>query len=108
MSAGQSAERRAYFAGRRTARASLGEIARQQNKKSISCPHAANRIKAFTPDKLAGAPASFTTRDWKGKEVAEGSKMRVQAYADDCTGCGVCVGQCPAAAKGALSMVSAQ
>ncbi|MBQ9817782.1 MAG: pyruvate:ferredoxin (flavodoxin) oxidoreductase, partial [Proteobacteria bacterium] len=49
---------------------------------SISCPHAAIRIKAFTPDKLAGAPASFTTRDWKGKEVAEGSKMRVLVYAD--------------------------
>ena len=33
-----------------------------------------------------------------------GSKMRVQVFPDDCTGCGVCVTQCPAAAKGALSM----
>ena len=30
--------------------------------------------------------------------------MRVQVFPDDCTGCGVCVTQCPAAAKGALSM----
>ena len=71
---------------------------------SISCPHAAIRIKAFKPEALAGAPASFATREWKGKEVEAGSQMRVQVYADDCTGCGVCVGQCPAAAKGALKM----
>ena len=30
--------------------------------------------------------------------------MRIQVYAEDCTGCGVCVSQCPAAAKGALKM----
>ena len=71
---------------------------------SISCPHAAIRIKTFLPDQIKDAPASFTSRDWKGKEVPEGSKMRVQVFADDCTGCGVCVTQCPAAAKGALKM----
>ena len=71
---------------------------------SISCPHAAIRIKTFLPEAAANAPASFTTRDWKGKEVPAGSKMRIQVYADDCTGCGVCVAQCPAAAKGALKM----
>ncbi len=71
---------------------------------SISCPHAAIRIKAVKPELLAGKPDSFTTREWKGKEVEAGSQMRVQVYADDCTGCGVCVNTCPAAAKGALSM----
>ena len=71
---------------------------------SISCPHAAIRIKAFKPEALKGAPESFTTREWKGKEVEEGSLMRIQVYAEDCTGCGVCVSQCPAAAKGALKM----
>ncbi len=71
---------------------------------SLSCPHAAIRIKAVKPELLEGKPASFTTREWKGKEVEAGSQMRVQVYADDCTGCGVCVNSCPAAAKGALSM----
>ncbi|MBO5753734.1 MAG: pyruvate:ferredoxin (flavodoxin) oxidoreductase, partial [Proteobacteria bacterium] len=71
---------------------------------SISCPHAAIRIKTFKPEAIADAPATFTTREWKGKEVEAGSQMRIQVYADDCTGCGVCVGQCPAAAKGALKM----
>ena len=71
---------------------------------SVSCPHAAIRIKAVKPELLEGKPASFTTREWKGKEVEAGSQMRIQVYADDCTGCGVCVNVCPAAAKGALSM----
>jgi len=71
---------------------------------TISCPHAAIRIKAFSADAVKDAPASFKTREWRGREVEAGSLLRIQIFPDDCTGCGVCVSQCPAAAKEAIKM----
>lgn len=72
---------------------------------TISCPHAAIRVKAFAPDAVKDAPDTFKTRVWTGKEVEAGSLMRIQVYADDCVGCGVCVSQCPTANKGTLAML---
>ena len=70
---------------------------------SLVCPHAAIRMKVYDADKLAGAPEGFKSADAKGKEYA-GMKATVQVFPEDCTGCGLCVGFCPAAAKGALTM----
>jgi len=65
---------------------------------SLSCPHAAIRMKAFDPSLLDRAPAGFKSADWKGKEYP-GYKMCIQVAPDDCTGCGLCVDVCPAKDK---------
>lgn len=65
---------------------------------SLVCPHAAIRMKAIDPEQLKGAPETFVTMDWKGKEYP-GKKTRVQVAPDDCTGCGLCVNTCPAKSK---------
>ena len=59
-----------------------------------ACPHAAIRTKLFEADTLKNAPASFNAID--AKPNANGEKFKVQVYCNDCTGCGVCLDQCPA------------
>jgi len=65
---------------------------------TVVCPHAVIRAKAYDPKFLAKAPASFQSADYKTKEF-EGWKFTIQASAEDCTGCGLCVQQCPAKSK---------
>ncbi|MEI6971454.1 MAG: pyruvate:ferredoxin (flavodoxin) oxidoreductase [bacterium] len=65
---------------------------------SLVCPHAAIRVKAYTPDKLTSAPATFKSMDARGKGF-EGMKYTVQVAPEDCTGCGVCVENCPGREK---------
>jgi pyruvate-ferredoxin/flavodoxin oxidoreductase len=65
---------------------------------SLVCPHAAIRMKAYDPAVLTGAPTSFVSVEWKGKEYP-GHRFTVQVFPDDCTGCGVCVDVCPARDK---------
>ena len=67
---------------------------------SLVCPHAAIRVKAYDADQLDKAPAAFKSVDAKGKDFA-GMKFTVQVAAEDCTGCGACVEQCPAKEKDA-------
>lgn len=57
-----------------------------------ACPHAVIRTKLIAPEDLKGAPAAFNTIDAK---PGDGEKFKVQVYCEDCTGCGVCVDQCP-------------
>jgi pyruvate-ferredoxin/flavodoxin oxidoreductase len=70
---------------------------------ALVCPHAAIRIKAFSSDDLAQAPAGFPSRPWKGRELTEREgedwSMTIQVLPDDCTGCAVCVDVCPAKSK---------
>jgi len=65
---------------------------------TMVCPHAAIRMKAFDKALLAKAPATFKSADYKTKEF-EGAKCTIQVAAEDCTGCGLCVQQCPAKNK---------
>ncbi len=65
---------------------------------TVVCPHAVIRAKAYDPKHLAKAPAAFKSADYKTKEF-EGWKFTIQASAEDCTGCGLCVQQCPAKSK---------
>ncbi len=58
-----------------------------------ACPHAAIRTKLFETDTMESAPATFNAVD--AKPSANGEKFKVQVYCNDCTGCGVCVDQCP-------------
>jgi pyruvate-ferredoxin/flavodoxin oxidoreductase len=65
---------------------------------SLVCPHASIRTKVIDPAFLGKAPAGFETTDYKGKEFP-GWKFAVQTAPDDCTGCGLCVTNCPAKDK---------
>ena len=67
---------------------------------SFICPHATIRIKAYEEAALSGAPSTFKSADAKGKDF-KGMKFTVQCAPEDCTGCGACVVQCPAAEKDA-------
>lgn len=57
-----------------------------------ACPHAVIRTKLIATEDLKNAPATFKTLDAK---PGDGEKFKVQIYCEDCTGCGVCVDQCP-------------
>ncbi len=59
-----------------------------------ACPHAAIRTKLVEKENLANAPESFNTIE--AKPNANGEHFKVQVYCNDCTGCGVCIDQCPA------------
>ena len=59
-----------------------------------ACPHAAIRTKLVEKENLANAPESFNTIE--AKPNANGEHFKVQVYCKDCTGCGVCLDQCPA------------
>jgi pyruvate-ferredoxin/flavodoxin oxidoreductase len=60
---------------------------------SLYCPHATIRMKAYDESALANAPATFKSTD--GKAQIKGKKFTVQVAPEDCTGCGVCVQNCP-------------
>lgn len=74
------------------------------NQCSMVCPHACIRPFLATEEQLKDAPASYITKDARGKDVA-GYKYRMQLSPLDCTGCGNCADICPAKEK-ALVMVS--
>ena len=59
-----------------------------------ACPHAAIRTKLAEKESLENAPASFNTIE--AKPNLNGERMKVQVFCEDCTGCGVCLNQCPA------------
>ena len=65
---------------------------------AISCPHAAIRVKAVPAAEFDGAPASVKSKEYRDK-ANPGLRYIVQTAPDDCTGCGVCVDQCPARSK---------
>ena len=67
-------------------------------KCAIVCPHATIRMKIFTPEAVAGAPAEFLDKTFRSKDL-EGHRLTIQVAPDDCTGCGVCVDVCPAKSK---------
>ena len=74
------------------------DICIQCGRCSLVCPHAAIRVKAYDPKYLQNAPKTFKSADAKGKEFA-GMKFTVQVAPEDCTGCGLCVANCPAQEK---------
>ncbi|MGD0057989.1 MAG: pyruvate:ferredoxin (flavodoxin) oxidoreductase [Verrucomicrobiia bacterium] len=70
----------------------------QCGKCAMVCPHAVIRAKAYEPNVLGSAPATFKAvdardRDWKGL------KFTIQVAPEDCTGCALCVDVCPAKNK---------
>ena len=67
-------------------------------KCAIVCPHATIRLKAYTADAVADAPAGFLTKSFRSRELDD-HQLTVQVAPDDCTGCGICVDVCPAKDK---------
>jgi len=74
------------------------DICIQCGQCSLFCPHAAIRVKAYDKKYLEDVPKTFKSADAKGKDFA-GMKFTVQVAPEDCTGCGACVANCPAAEK---------
>jgi pyruvate-ferredoxin/flavodoxin oxidoreductase len=62
------------------------------------CPHACIRLKAYKPELLKKAPATFKSADARGKEF-DGMKATLQVAPEDCTGCGACINICPVKSK---------
>ncbi len=65
---------------------------------ALVCPHAAIRLKVYDPSELEGAPDSFQSKPWKGRDF-DGLNTTIQVAPEDCTGCAVCVNVCPAKSK---------
>ncbi len=71
-----------------------------------ACPHSALRLKAFHEEALAGAPEGFMAVEAKSAAYKRhGGMLAIQCSTEDCTGCGLCVTNCPAASRGALKLV---
>ncbi|MBL4615650.1 MAG: pyruvate:ferredoxin (flavodoxin) oxidoreductase [Magnetovibrio sp.] len=73
----------------------IEELCIQCNKCALVCPHSAIRVKAYDQSALDGAPASFKSMKYKGREFGETATYSVQVAAEDCTGCKLCVMVCP-------------
>lgn len=70
----------------------------QCGKCVMVCPHAAIRMKVYSPTELHEAPATFKAVDARYKEFP-GMKYTLQVSPEDCTGCTLCVEACPATAR---------
>ena len=70
-------------------------------KCTLVCPHAAIRMKVYSPELLVGAPQGFQHKEWKSKEQP-GMVMTIQVAPDDCNGCGTCADYCPAHSRSAV------
>ncbi len=78
----------------------------QCGKCSMLCPHAVIRIKALTEQQAQQArDKGVTVVPMKTPELGQNMYFTINISPADCTGCGVCVKNCPV---GALSMVPAR
>lgn len=70
----------------------------QCGKCAFVCPHAVIREKVYEPALLKDAPPTFKSIDAKFKELPD-MKFTIQVAPEDCTGCSLCVENCPAKDK---------
>ncbi|HEX2856934.1 MAG TPA: pyruvate:ferredoxin (flavodoxin) oxidoreductase [Propionibacteriaceae bacterium] len=61
---------------------------------SFVCPHAVIRSKYYPGSALEGAPATFESASLDATGLPD-TRYTLQVYAEDCTGCGLCVEACP-------------
>lgn len=61
---------------------------------NLVCPHSAIRTKRYPKKTLENAPKGFASADLRGKNT-EDESFTIQIYNQDCTGCGLCVQNCP-------------
>jgi pyruvate-ferredoxin/flavodoxin oxidoreductase len=62
---------------------------------SIVCPHAVIRSASYDAEALDGAPEGFQSAPANARGYP-GARFTLQFHVEDCTGCGVCVENCPA------------
>jgi len=61
---------------------------------AVVCPHSVIRAKYYDADRLAEVPAEFKAAPINARGYPD-SRYTLQIYVEDCTGCGVCVENCP-------------
>ncbi|HEX9897683.1 MAG TPA: pyruvate:ferredoxin (flavodoxin) oxidoreductase, partial [Candidatus Methylomirabilis sp.] len=74
------------------------EVCIQCGKCVLVCPHSVIRAKVYSPDLLAGAPATFKSAPARWREFKD-QIYTLQVAPEDCTGCRLCVEVCPAKNK---------
>jgi pyruvate-ferredoxin/flavodoxin oxidoreductase len=62
---------------------------------SFVCPHSVIRSKFYPESRLKSAPEAFQSAQINARGFPE-TRYTLQVYAEDCTGCGLCVEVCPA------------
>lgn len=65
---------------------------------SFVCPHSVIRAKFYNESILDDAPAAFKSAPIDARGFPD-VRYTLQVYAEDCTGCGLCVEVCPAKSK---------
>lgn len=63
------------------------------------CPHAVIRSKVVDDKVLENAPEAFHVLKAKGKTFSEDEHYTLQVSVEDCTGCSLCVEECPVSDK---------
>jgi pyruvate-ferredoxin/flavodoxin oxidoreductase len=71
----------------------------QCGKCSFVCPHAVIRQKVYDPAYLKDAPKTYKSMEARFFKEFPGKKFTIQVSPEDCTGCGMCVENCPAKDK---------
>ncbi len=66
---------------------------------SFVCPHSVIRSRYYDPSSLDGAPEGFLSAPLNSPGLPE-TRYTLQVYAEDCTGCGLCVEACPVSTGG--------
>jgi len=66
---------------------------------SFVCPHSVIRSTFYPADLLGGAPEGFESAPLDSRGLPDAA-FTLQVYAEDCTGCGLCVEACPVPLRG--------
>jgi pyruvate-ferredoxin/flavodoxin oxidoreductase len=66
---------------------------------SFVCPHSVIRSTYYDQSLLAGAPEDFRSAPLDARGLPD-TRFTLQVYAEDCTGCELCVQACPVSAPG--------
>jgi pyruvate-ferredoxin/flavodoxin oxidoreductase len=66
---------------------------------SFVCPHSVIRSTYYDESLLAGAPSAFLSAPLDARGLPD-TRFTLQVYAEDCTGCELCVQACPVTAPG--------
>ncbi|MGE5441857.1 MAG: pyruvate:ferredoxin (flavodoxin) oxidoreductase [Bacteroidota bacterium] len=74
------------------------EICIQCGNCSFVCPHGVIRSKLYDKSQLADAPEGFKSTPIDARGFPD-TRYTLQIYAEDCTGCSLCVEVCPAKSK---------
>ncbi|MEJ2602805.1 MAG: pyruvate:ferredoxin (flavodoxin) oxidoreductase [Gammaproteobacteria bacterium] len=71
------------------------DICIQCGQCAVVCPHGVIRAKFFDTAELGRAPADFPSAPVSARGFPD-TRYTLQIYAEDCTGCALCVDACPA------------